>query len=73
MIKKIFDLLRPYFIEDTILLELKDKTVRVQQVDDEKDQISWKTRMILMLISTGICFFLASGPGRVRACCPLLP
>ena len=67
MIKKILDSLRPYFIEDTILLELKDKTIRVHPVDDEKDQISWKTRMILMLISTGICFSLAYSADKASA------
>lgn len=67
MIKKILDSLRPYFIEDTILLELKDKTIRVQPVDDEKDQLSWKTGMILMLISTGICFFLAYSADKASA------
>lgn len=67
MIKKILDSLRPYFIEDTILLELKDKTIRVHPVDDEKDQIFWKTRMILMLISTGICFSLAYSADKASA------
>lgn len=61
MIKKIWNLIRPYLVDEkeTMLIELKDKTIRVQRVDGKKDQLSFKTDIICTIISIGICMLLA--------------